>query len=198
LSLSLAGFKIVQLLVGVLGITLVTSEYSNGLIRLTLQSVRSRSSVVWAKATVFALVVLVVACFAAPAAFVVGRATYSGTAPAYSLGDSGVVRVIAGTIVYLVSIGLLGVALGFLIRSAAAAVGVLFASLLIVPALVGLLPGTVADTVTKLLPSNAGDALTSITRSSDLLSPVAGGIVLIVWVVGVLVAAVAVLQRRDA
>jgi ABC-2 type transport system permease protein len=198
LSLSLAGFKIIQLVIGVIGVVLVANEYSSGQIRSTLQAVRSRLSVLRAKSFVYATAVLVTTSIAAPVAFFVGKSTYKGVAPAYMLSDPGVVRVIIGTIVYSVSISVMGVALGFLVRSAAGAIAILFATLLIIPGLVGLLPWSAAKSFVKYLPSSAGDAITAINQSGDLLSPTRGLIVLAIWVVGLLIAASLVLQRRDA
>lgn len=53
LSLSLGGFGLAQLVIGVLGV-LVTGEYSSGLIRTTFSAVPRRLPVLWAKAAVFA------------------------------------------------------------------------------------------------------------------------------------------------
>jgi ABC-2 type transport system permease protein len=198
LSLSLAGFRIIQLVIGVIGVVLIANEYSTGQIRSTLQSVRSRLAVLHAKSIVYAATVLVTTSIAAPVAFLVGKATYKGAAPAYMLSDPGVARVIIGTIFYSVCVSVMGVALGFLVRSAAGAIGILFASLLIVPQLVGLLPWSAAKSFVKFLPSSAGDAITTIRQTGDLLSPAGGAVVLSIWVVGLVVAASVLLQRRDA
>jgi ABC-2 type transport system permease protein len=198
LSLSLGGFKIIQLVIGVIGVVLVTNEYASGQIRSTLQSVRSRVSVLRAKSIVYATAVLAITAVATPIAFFVGKASYKGAAPAYGLSDPGVVRVIVGTIVYSVGISVMGVALGFLVRSASTAIGILFASLLIIPELVGLLPWSAATSFVKFLPSNAGSAITAIKASNDLLSPTGGFVVLVAWVVGLTVAAGVLLEHRDA
>ncbi len=198
LSLSLAGLRITQLIIGVLGVVVVSSEYSTGLIRSTLQSVRSRLSVLRAKSVVFATSTFVVVGIAACAAFFVGKATYGGIQPELGLSDPGVVRVLVGTVLYTVGVGLFGVALGFLLRGAAAAIGVLFATLLIVPALAGLLPWSWATSLTEVLPSNAGDAVMTLSPSSTLLSPTSGAIVVALWVVGLLVLAGVALRSRDA
>ena len=42
---------------------------------------------------------------------------------------------------------------------------------MVAPVLVGLLPGSIGDTVGKILPSNAGQAFMSVTDSTGLLSP---------------------------
>jgi hypothetical protein len=98
---------------------------------------------------------------------------------------------------YTTVAGLIGVALGFLLRSTAGSIGVLFGLLLIVPGLSGLLPGAWGDTLPDYLPSNAGAALTSIQSNGDMLSVGAGAAVLALWVAGFVVAAGVALKYRD-
>jgi ABC-2 type transport system permease protein len=198
LSLSLAGFRMAQLLIGVIGVILVANEYASGQIRSTLQAVRSRTSIVTAKSITYASCVSAMSVVSVFGAYFVGKASYGGTLPAISLSDSGAIRVIGGTVLFSVSIGLLGVALGFLLRSTAAAIGILFGSLFIVPALIGLLPWSAATSFAKFLPSNAGDAVTALHRSTDLLSPTSGALTLVAWVAGLLVVSAMMLRRRDA
>jgi len=198
LSLSLAGFNIGRLVIGVLGVLVVTSEYSSGMIRTMFAAVADRLPVLRAKALVFSGSTLAVMAVAAFTAFFVGQAVYGGSAVTVALGDPGVLRAVVGTAVYAAGVGALGVALGFLLRSTGAGIGVLFATLLIIPGLVGLLPASVSDPLTKVMPSNAGEAFTSVARDSSLLSPTAGFLVFALWVVGLLVAASVVVRRRDA
>ena len=75
-----------------------------------------------------------------------------------------------GTAVYAAGVGVFGVALGFLLRSAAGAIGVLVTLLLVAPVLIGLVPGTVGDWISKLLPGNAGQAIMHVTTQSGQLS----------------------------
>jgi ABC-2 type transport system permease protein len=93
---------------------------------------------------------------------------------------------------------LMGLALGFVLRSTAAAIGTLVATLMIAPGLVGLLPDSVSESIGKFLPSNAGQAFLAVEPSDTLLSPAAGFAVFAAWAIGLLAAAVIVLRRRDA
>ena len=197
-ALSLAGFHLTQLIVGVLGVLVVTAEYSTGMIRTTFAAVTRRLSVLEAKVVVFGGVTLAVMAVVAFIAFFAGQAVYTGSSATAAITDSGVLRAVLGTAVYTAGIGLMGIALGFLLRSTAAGVGVLLAGILVIPLLVGLVPGTIGDWLYKLLPSQAGSAFTSVTSQSDLLSPGAGALVFGLWLVGLLVAAAVVVRRRDA
>jgi ABC-2 type transport system permease protein len=198
IALSLAGFHLSELIIGVVGVLLVSAEYSTGLIRTTLSAVTSRLSILRAKATVYALTVLAITTAGAFVAFFVGQSLYSGAAGSASITDPGALRVVVGTAVYCTGVGLLGIALGFLLRSTAGAIGVLFATLLLIPGLAGLLPWSWSDTLVKLLPSNAGEAFTSVTQAKDLLTPGVGLAVFAGWIAVLLAGAAFTLQRRDA
>jgi hypothetical protein len=92
----------------------------------------------------------------------------------------------------------MGLALGFLLRSTAAAIGTLVGVLMIAPGLVNLLPDAVGESIGKILPSNAGQAFLAVEGGDMLLSPGAGFAVFAAWTVGLLAAAVVTLRRRDA
>jgi len=197
LSLSLAGFDLSQLITGVLGVSLVAGEYSTGLMRTVFSAVAGRVPVLRAKAVVFGSVTLVLMTAAAFAAFFGGQALYRGDVPTYSLADPGVFRAVLGTAAYASGVGLLGVALGFLLRTTAAGIGVLFATLLLVPGLTGLLPDAIGEPLTKVLPAGAGQAFMSVGPDGSLLSPMAGFILFVTWVVGLLIVAGVAVKKRD-
>jgi ABC-2 type transport system permease protein len=69
---------------------------------------------------------------------------------------------------------------------------------MLAPLLVDLVPGTVGETLTKIVPSNAGEAMMSVTARDSLLSPMLGLAVLVAWVVGLLAIAAVTVRRRDA
>jgi hypothetical protein len=132
------------------------------------------------------------------AAFFIGKAVYRGATPAIGLSDPGALRLVIATSLYCVAVGLFGTALGFIVRSTAGAIGFLVGGLFILPGLAGLLPWQWSKSMTKLLPGSAGDAVTTLQTSTDMLSPGRAGLVLLVWVVGLLIAADYVLRHRDA
>ncbi len=197
-SAPLQGFLLAQLLVGVLGVLFVTGEYGTGMIRSTFQAVPRRWPVVGAKAVVFGAVALVAMTLASFAAFFAAQIFLGPDGHGSSLGDDGVLRAIIGTGAYLTLVGVLGGALGWILRSTASALAALIGLLMILPLLVGFLPGSVGDTVTKYLPSSAGDAIASSVRLPDALAPGAGLAVLVAWVVVALAVGLATVRRRDA
>jgi ABC-type transport system involved in multi-copper enzyme maturation permease subunit len=198
LASSLGGIQLAQLIIGVLGVLFVTSEYSSGMIRATLAAVSSRTQILRAKTFVLFATALGVMAVASIVAFLVGNAIYAGTGATYSLTDPGVLRAVLGAAVYAAGVGVFGVALGFLLRSAAGAIGVLVTLLLVAPVLIGLVPGTIGEWISKLLPGNAGQAIMDITTEAGQLSPWVGLVVFAGWVIAFLVAAAVTLRRRDA
>src|ERR1700736_1244843 len=56
---SLRGYFLAQLVIGVLGVLIVTGEYSTGMIRASLSAAPTRLPVLWGKAIVFAVVAFV-------------------------------------------------------------------------------------------------------------------------------------------
>ena len=198
LTASLSGMLLAQLIVGVLGVLFVSTEYASGMIRATLAAVRSRTSILRAKALVLAAVVLAVTAVAVPVAVVLGNAVYAGTGATASLTDPEVLRAMLGAAVFAAGISVLGVGLGFLLRSAAGGISVLVALLLIAPLMIQLVPGSIGDGISKLLPSNAGESIMSVETPDDRLSVGPGLAVFVAWVLGFLVAGAVALRRRDA
>ena len=198
LSTAFAGRDLAQLALGVLGALVVTSEYASGLIRTMFAAVPKRIPVLRAKVATVGAATWIVMTVAAFVTFFAAQATYVGDAATYALTDDGVLRVVFGVGVYSAGVALMGVALGFVFRSTASAVAALIAGLMIVPGLAGLLPDSIGDTVTKVLPSNAGASFTQLTTSGDMLSWGAGLAVFTAWVAGLLALAGWTLRRRDA
>jgi ABC-2 type transport system permease protein len=183
-SLAFGGTSLSQLIIGVLAALFVGSEYASGLIRTTFGAVARRTRVLRAKAIVFGGATGLAMTLGAFAAFFAGSAVYSGNLPSHSIGDPGVLRAVLSVGFYGACVALIGIAVGFLVRSTATAIGLLLGLLMLAPLLVDLVPGTVGETLTKIVPSNAGEAMMSVTARDSLLSPMLGLAVLVAWVVG--------------
>jgi ABC-2 type transport system permease protein len=197
-SLAFGGISLSQLIIGVLAALFVGSEYASGLIRTTFGAVARRTRVLRAKAIVFGCATWLAMTLGAFGAFFAGSVVYSGNLPSYSIGDPGVLRAVLSAGFYGACVALIGIAVGFLVRSTAAAIGLLLGLLMLAPLLAELVPGTAGDTLTKILPSNAGEAMMSVTSHHSLLSPLPALAVLAAWAVGLLAVAAVTLRRRDA
>lgn len=180
----------------VLGVLVATSEYAGGQIRVSLAAVPNRNLFLTAKATALLLASLAVA---------VPTVVLSYLATVMGLGEHGRITLttgdipghLAGAVGYLVLMSLLAFALGVLTRST------------VVP-LVGLIALTQAvstvlvQTVDPLahlaryLPDLAGKLLYAQSPSQDILTATTGGLVMVAWVAGLLLAGHLVLNRSDA
>jgi ABC-2 type transport system permease protein len=193
---SLIGVNLAQLTIGVLGVLIITGEYSTGMIRASLGAVPKRVPVLVAKASVFAAVTFVVCLVTVFVAFVGGQALLGSHG--VSLGHAGAVRAVFGAALYLTIVGVIGLSLGFLIRSTAGGIAALFGVLLILPVIFEALPQSWNNTVGPYLPSNAGQALYTLHADHAMLSPWAGLGIFLLYAVAAVTAAVVVLRRRDA
>ncbi len=198
LNLSLFGTNFAQLALGVLGVLVTAGEYSTGMIRSTLTGVPRRLPVLWSKSAVFGVVALLVGVIGAFLAFVFGTAIVAGTPAAMTLSDTGVLRSLLGTGLYLGLVGVIGVALGALLRSVAGGISVLVAALMLIPGLVSLLPKSWQGDISPYLPSNAGQSMFALTHDATSLSPGAGLLVFLGWTILLVAGAAYRLARSDA
>ena len=193
-----AGVGLGQLAIAVLGVLVMTSEYSSGVIRASLLAVPRRIPMLAAKAVVFALLLLVVTEIVAFCSFFAGSAILHAHV-AVSLGDSGVARAVAGAGLYLTVLGLFSLAIGTMIRHTAGAISTAIGVVFVLPILSGLLPGSWGAHINAYLPEQAGTLITHTQeQSGDLLSPWQGFGVLCIWTVLALAVAAYLLERRDA
>ncbi|MFF4806406.1 ABC transporter permease [Streptomyces sp. NPDC001351] len=198
LGLSLFGISVAQMAFGILGVLVTAGEYSTGMIRSTLAAVPRRLPVLWSKATDYGLVTFALGTIGAVVAFLIGNQLVSGTEAELSLSDSGVVRSLLGAGLYLGLIGVIGTALGALLRSVAGGIAALVGLLMLVPGLTSLLPNSWEDDVSKFLPSNAGESLYSLTHDAASLSAGGALVVLLGWTALALAGAAYRLKRADA
>ena len=198
LSLTLAGFQVSQLIIAILGVAIVAGEYQTGLIRTWFGAAPDRLRVLIAKVGVFGSATFAAMLVAAFAAFFAGQALLPASWTALAITDDGVLQALIGTAFYAAGIGVMGVGLGFLLRSTAAGAGAVVGTLMIAPLLVSLLPSSIGDPLGKILPSNAGTTMTGVESTTELLSAGWGFVVLIGWVLAIVGAAAVSLRRRDA
>ncbi|MFJ7906699.1 ABC transporter permease [Kitasatospora sp. NPDC096204] len=198
LSLSLFGTNFAQLALGILGVLVAAGEYSTGMIRSTLAAVPRRLPVLWSKAAVYGLIALVLGTVGVFAVFGADTRVLSGTRVAMSFSDAGVVRGLLGAGLYLALVGVIGVALGALLRSVAGGIAVLVATLMLIPGLTSLLPSSWQSHLSPYLPSHAGEAMFALHHDSTTLSPTVGLAVFLGWTVLALGAAAVRLVRTDA
>jgi len=196
---SLGGLHLSQIAIGLLGVLVITSEYSSGMIRATLAAVPQGRLMLTAKTLVFtatAVIAGIAACFAA---YLVFQAFLpSSDSMRTSLSDPGVLRAVTGGGLYLTLLGLFGLGLGAVIRSSAGAVATLFGALFVPSLIMTLLPQSWQDTIGPYLPLQAGEAIYSVQRQTGTLGPWAGLGVFSLYAAAALAAGFFLIRHRDA
>jgi len=196
-NISLAGSTFAMLVLGTLGVLLMSGEYSTGMIRSTLAAVPARLPVLWAKSAVFTAVVFPLMLASSFVAFLGGQAIIGATGA--SLSDPGVIRAVIGTAVYLTGAGLIGLLLGALLRSTPAAISTMFGAMFLLAGVVQiLLPSSWRDSIGPYLPSTAGSAFGAVTRETGTLAPWAALGVFVAYIVVIGAAGAWRMKRQDA
>jgi ABC-2 type transport system permease protein len=193
---------VAQLAIGVLGVLVITGEYSTGMIRATFTAVPKRLPVLWAKAAVYGSLILVLSVPAMLIGFFSAQSILSGHTLfgrdiSLSISDPGVARVVVGGALYLTLAGLFGLGLGAILRNTAAGIGAFAAILFVIPPVLSLLPASWDDAVSPYLPSNAGQAIMQFGNSSHTLGPWTGLGLFAAYTAGTIAAAAVLLGRRD-
>lgn len=211
LGATLSGAFIALILVLVLGVLFVTSEYRRGMIRTTLAASPRRGRVLVAKAIVIAGVTFVAALAGGVAAAALGphllRENGNYVAPVSLLTAA---RVVAGTAAVLALCAVFALGLGSIMRRSAGAITAA-SVILLVPTILGvsILPPGPAEWMLALTPA-AGFAIQQTAARYTMVSyaytpangyyplpPWAGLAVLALWAAAVLWVAIVLLARRD-
>ena len=166
---SLNGLAAAQLTIGVLGVLAITGEYATGMIRTTLAAVPRRGRLLLAKASVFTAVAFVVGEAVSWLAFLVGQLLISSYMPSASLSQANVLRAVVGGGLYLTLVGLMGVAVGTILRHTAGAVTTVIAILFVLPGVLQALPPSWRNPVEKYWPTRAGSQISAVFRGGNTL-----------------------------
>lgn len=203
LQASLFGVDIAELVVGVLGVLTLGSEYTTGAIRSSLAAVPTRLPVLWGKvislaAVVFALMIAASATAIAAAHAILAGHLVNGHDVASTLTGITAVRGVLGAGLYLALVAVFGIALAAILRSTAAGIAALAGILFVLPVLANLLPSGFKDTVSPYLPGNAGSAILQAHQTAGTLAPWTGLGLFAAYTAVLLGTAAFLLRRRDA
>jgi ABC-type transport system involved in multi-copper enzyme maturation permease subunit len=187
-----------QLTIIVLGILVISSEYSTGAIRTSLLAVPRRLRMLAAKAVTFTGLIFVLAEVVCFVAFFLGSAFLHSHVPV-SLSGSHVLRAVLGAGLYLTVLGLFSMAIGGLIRHTAGAIAGVIAFVIILEPLSTLIPGTWGNHIHDYLPTAAGRLVYQIRPVSGQVLPAWGGFAVFCgWTAALLIAWALTLNLRDA
>ncbi len=192
------GLGLGQLAICVLGVLVITSEYSTGTIRASLLAVPKRLPVLAAKVALFSLLVLVIGEIVAFGSFFIGSALAHSLVQV-SLSGPNVTRAVIGAGLYLTVLGLFALAIGLLIRHTAGAITTVIGLVLVIGNILALLPDSWGKHVHQYFPTVAGVLITADHQQpNQLLSPWQGFGVFCAWTVLLLGVGAYLMVRRDA
>lgn len=191
----LAGGALASLVFAVLGVLVMTSEYSSGTIRATLAASPRRPLVLTAKASVFGVAALITGELATFAGFLTGAAFVRTGVPHPALSQPAVLRAVALSGAYLSLVGLIGLALGAIVRHGAAAITTVVALVFVAP-LLGLAATPAGKFIPELIYANSLGATQPVSGFS--LSPWAGLGIICAYAVVLLAVGGWLFARRDA
>jgi hypothetical protein len=193
------GLILGQLVTAVLGVLLITSEFSSGLVRATFAAVPRRPLVLAAKAAVFGGAALVAGEVLALISFFAGEAVLHGGAPHVTLATPGVLRAVLMAGAYVCLCGLFGLGLGAIIRHSAGAIAAVVVAIFALPLLLLPLPDSMRNDIVKFLPEQiAGSGITAVQPEANTLSPWVGLGLLCLYAAILLGVGAFLLARRDA
>jgi ABC-2 type transport system permease protein len=194
---SLSGIALGQLTIGVLGVLMITGEYSSGTIRSSLAATPRRPLLLGAKTLVVGVLSLVVGEVLSFACFFLGRAILSGNTPVATLGQPGVLRALLLTGGYLALLGMFGLGLGVIIRHSAGAIAAFVGVTLLLPVL--LQPLSAHGNPARFTPEEIlANSVGAVVHQSNQLSPTAGFLLMAAYCAGALALGALFLVRRDA
>lgn len=192
---------VMMLAAGAIGAVAITGEYSTGLIRTTFAAVPARRSVLAAKVCVLTTVMTGYGAVVAVLSFWLSQAILSRHDAGVSITDPGSLRVVVASTLLAPVCGLVGMALGVLLRHGAATTVTVVVVLLVVP-LVFADDRHWAAVIDHAQPNSAWMRLVDMRYDSGTGIPfpwTVGGAwtVFALWALGAAAVAVLAVHRRD-
>jgi ABC-2 type transport system permease protein len=193
MSAVLIGFGFAQPALLVLGVLAMSAEFGSGMALASFTAVPRRTRVLVAKSVVVAAVCALPSAVAGLLCALAAR-TLVAVPGGVPLGTTAVLRPLAVQVVAATLVGLLGLALGTLLRSTAGAVGAGLALILVLPPALALTAGHVGSRISQALPA------LRVGEEAFFTVPTgwgAGLLVAVAWVVAAWAGAATLLERRD-
>ncbi|MGI9824115.1 ABC transporter permease subunit [Agromyces sp. Marseille-Q5079] len=201
LQASVFGVYFGQLVAGVLGVLVISGEYSTGMIRSTLTAVPKRLPALAAKAVVLFVATFVVGLVANLLAFLVSSVIFAGIDVSASITDPAVFLPLLGGALYLALVSVFALGVGTMLRSSAGGIAAVLGLILLLPTVLAMIPAEWAqDLIPYLLSTSGMNMFTSTTAgpSGDALGVWLNLLIVLGWVTASVAGAAVLLKRRDA
>ena len=198
LDIALAGVNLSQFAIAVLGVLVITGEYSTGMIRASFTAVPRRLPVLWAKTAVFGSVAFLLMVPPVLIAFFASQAILSRHhILQISFSHPGVARSVIGGAVYLMLVGIFALGIGAIVRNTAGGIAAFAGIFFVIPPLMNVLPTSWNNAISQYLPSEAGRQVFSLTHGAHSLAPGPGLALFCGYTALALAMAAVLLVRRD-
>lgn len=199
------GFYAIMIVIGTLGAQSIVSEHASGLIRTTLIAVPRRSRVMLAKACVVAGTLTVVGAIVTAGCWQITVAEYSDRITLYGWTTPGMARAFVASVLLFPLAGLIGLAIGTVIRHTAVCIFAMAVYFWIMPigisAIDDVLGTHVFTHVANVLPENGWLALITIGSPKNIVgghpSVAEAWISYTAWAVAAMAVILSVPKRRD-
>jgi ABC-2 type transport system permease protein len=195
ISVTSVGLMFGQLVIAVLGVLIISGEYSTGQIRSSFMAVPSRLPVLAAKALVFSIATFLVSFGSIVISYLVTIPIMAGAGVQANPADPTLWLRFVGEAGFLVLLGQVSLGIGAALRSTAGGIAASLGLLLVVPTIFQLLPADWARSIADWLPGSVGSDLFYL---GGVFEPWQALLVMLGWVAVVLTAAAVLIKRRDA
>lgn len=192
-----AGIAFAQLILGSLGVLLMSSEFTTGMARSTFAAVPRRMPVFTAKLLVVSVAAFVLTAASVYLAGLVSLPILDRYNLELDLAGSQPVRMLLTSSLYVAAVAAIGMSLGALLRNSAGGIMSLVGLLFVAPLAFQLIPGDFFEEARKYLPGNTVEPLTAAEHVPDTLEAWQAALVLGAWVVIPVLLAAVLLKRRD-
>ncbi len=197
LGVPTSGVIFAQLILGALGVLLMSSEFTTGMARSTFAAVPRRTPAFAAKLIVVTVTAFVLTVVSVAAAGLVALPILRSYNLDLDLGSSQSIKLILVNSLYVAAVAAIGMALGTLIRNSAGGIMSLVGLFFVAPIAFQLIPGDFFVEARKYLPGNTVEPLTATERIPETLEVWEAALVLGSWVVIPVLLAAVLLKRRD-
>lgn len=192
-----SGVVFAQLILGSLGVLLMSSEFTTGMARSTFAAVPKRIPAFVAKFLVVGVVSFALTGVSTLLAGLISVPILHNYDLGLDLASSQSVKLLIVNSLYVAAVATIGMSLGSIIRNSAGGIMSLVGLFFVVPIAFQLIPGEFFEEARKYLPGNTVDALTAVNHVDGSLEAWQAALVLGAWVVVPAVLAMILLKKRD-
>lgn len=188
-----------QLLMASLAVVLIASEWGTGMIRSTMVAVPNRTSALFAKQLIMAVISFLVGAGSALISYFIAQPILGSADLGFSLDADGALLHIINTGSVLALVSVFAMSVGTLIRNTAGGVVTSIGVLLVLPILVAIFGGStewVADAA-RFLPSSGGEQMVATTIQDGDFNQWQGALILGGWSLLLLAVSLVVTKKRD-